>query len=128
MQAMTRQHFEALADALRECIPLSKQNDATQELFNLLIGSIANVCSRANPAFNHGEWLARINASPPSEDDPTLARALMHVISAAELLGWVLAVHDGGDDEGVCKGMVIGREDYVDLVSEWFGCAKATKA
>ena len=57
---MTKQHFIALADALRASKP-AEENDAAHVQWLADVGAIAIACKAANPRFNEIRWLGYTN-------------------------------------------------------------------
>jgi hypothetical protein len=62
--SMTKQHFIALADALRETRPIQTDDSLLHQTeewqWNQDVQAIASVCARANSRFNRERWLGYI--------------------------------------------------------------------
>lgn len=59
---MTKQHFIALADALKICKP-SVNNDNRYNQWLADVTAVANVCESQNSSFNRMRWIGYINGS-----------------------------------------------------------------
>lgn len=57
---MTKQHFIALADTLRDNRPDTSDAAKTEE-YNRVTGILADFCQSQNPRFNRGRWLGYLN-------------------------------------------------------------------
>lgn len=59
---MTKQHFIALADAIREHNRLSNQAGTVAPMFkDEQVTTLANFCQSQNPRFNRSRWLDYID-------------------------------------------------------------------
>lgn len=58
---MTKQHFIALADALRLTEPTDTAGATEYQQWKCTVAAIADVCARQNPRFNRERWLDYIN-------------------------------------------------------------------
>ena len=57
---MTKKHFIALADAIREHNAESNDPNGPAPFTLAQMGTLANVCARSNPRFNRERWLGYI--------------------------------------------------------------------
>ena len=56
-----------------------------------------------------------------TEEEEKTGEELFHqLVEAAQGLGWAVAIKDTGDDDAEVQGVVIGCEDYVDKVLDYF--------
>ena len=58
---MTKQHFIALADTLRDLAPTGERmTDAAIEQYDMTVRALADFCATQNPVFNRERWLAYV--------------------------------------------------------------------
>jgi hypothetical protein len=57
---MTKKHFIALADALRNVVPADQESSDYRRGVRDAIEAVSDVCKQSNPRFNRERWMAYI--------------------------------------------------------------------